>query len=333
MFTSATVRLTAAYLAIIMAISIFFSALLYQVSVGELREGLRRQVSAIQQLPRFQAFIQPGELRALEAEQLARGTQRIVNNLFVTNLVILVLAGAGSFILARRTLRPIEEAMETQSRFTADASHELRTPLTAMRTEIEVALRSQKTSKADLEKLLSSNLEEVGRLQGLADRLLQLARQETKANLEFNHLSLAEIADYAISNVSAQATKKKISLSNEIGEHTVFGNYEYLTDLFTILLDNAVKYSRTSGNVELTAKGTRQVTVSIKDDGAGIRASDLPHVFDRFYRSDTSRSKQGVDGYGLGLAIAKQIVELHGGSISLQSQPQKGTVATITLPA
>ncbi|HSX02005.1 MAG TPA: HAMP domain-containing sensor histidine kinase [Candidatus Saccharimonadia bacterium] len=328
--TSPSLKLMLAYTLIIMVISLFFTVALYRVSANQLSTTVHREYI------RYRAFQYnaDGDLMPLGSAQdeidAALGQLRL--QLVYFNVVIL-LAGSGlSYWLAKRTLRPIEEALAAQTRFTADASHELRTPLTAMQTEIEVALRDAGLTHAQAVALLRSNLEEVGKLRALADGLLRLARQ-AETPLALRVVSLEEAASQAMNQVLAVAQAKGVAIDNEVGQLMVRGDLPSLKELLVILLDNAVKYSDQGTTVRLTAhRQGRLASLVVTDQGQGIRGSDLPHIFDRFYRSDSSRSKVKADGYGLGLSIAKKIVDLHQGTIEAKSVLEKGTVFTIRLP-
>lgn len=323
LFQSATLKLTTWYLGIIMLISIGFSLILFQVSNTE----LERQFS-----PRAgrELFINPAEFEILRQQRIEEGRSRLVYNLVVINLVTLGLGGAASYLLARRTLQPIAQAMEAQGRFTSDASHELRTPLAAMQAENEIALRNPKLSKGEMKALLESNLEEVNKLRALSDRLLQLSSEK---QLELTPVNIEEAAIDAMNRVIGAAQAKRIAIDNVVQPTQVNGNVESLSDALTILLENAIKYSPEDTTVRVVseAKG-RQVHISVADQGIGIKASDVEHIFDRFYRADISRtSLKGTHGYGLGLAIAKRIIESHGGSIAVKSEPGKGATFTVQL--
>lgn len=324
-FHSASLKLTAWYLSILMVISLVFSVIVYSVSSAELGRSFPPRGQISQRL-----FIDPEAFEALREERVREGKAHLVGNLFVINLGMLILGGGASYFLSRRTLSPIQEAMDAQGRFISDASHELRTPLTAMQTEIEVALRGKNIDKATLRKQLESNLEEVHALRGLTDRLLQLSNGHDMA---MSAITLDEPAINALNRVLVLAQGKEIAVENNIPPLTVHANSESLSDVITILLDNAVKYSPRKTTVRLhAAEQGRHALVTIIDEGIGIKASDLPHIFDRFYRADLSRSKNHVEGHGLGLAIAKRIVDAHEGTITADSVPGKGTTFTIKLP-
>jgi signal transduction histidine kinase len=254
-------------------------------------------------------------------------------NLIYFNLLILFLSSVLSYFLAKRTLRPIEEMVDAQNRFIADASHELKTPLTAMRAEIEVNLRDQKLSLPASKKLLSSNLDEIQKLEALSNALLNLAKYQEDPQLEFEQLSLTEIMAEAYEKVEKLARQKSIEFKNNFEPIEIKGDKQGLLQLLTTLLDNAIKYSPKDSTIAINIKKHDKLAeITIADHGIGIKASELPYIFNRFYRADTSRNKEKVDGYGLGLAIAKRVVELHHGSITASSKPDKGTKFIIKLP-
>lgn len=334
MFRSALLKLTGVYLFILMAVSIAFSFNLYRVSTGEVSNRLRRQTDF---LVRDQSFsynvpgISPFEserLNELEASQ-----RHVASELVYANLFILIVGGIGSYLLARITLRPIEEAHAAQARFTADASHELRTPIAAMRTENEVALRDPKLSLKEARELLSSNLEELARLSDLSEGLLQLARGDIDDAVR-EPVAITSIIEGATNQVATQAKQRRITIQTEkLPNATVLGDKRQLKQAVVILLDNAIKYSPDKTTIVVGAtKKDNQLRMYVADHGQGINADDLSHVFERFYRADTARSQANVSGHGLGLAIAKQVVEQHNGTITATSQPGKGSTFSICLP-
>ena len=332
---SPAVKLTIAYVAILMLISLFFSTVLYNLAANQLANSLRRQYVQLQRPNGSTVIIPSGPPPAQVQEELERGKQNLFLQLVYFNAIISALSGAISYLLAKQSVRPIEEALEAQTRFTADASHELRTPLSAMQTEIEVAMRDKKLSLAEAKAQLASNLEEVAKLRKLVDGLLQLAR--TGANgevLNKEDVVLSSITTEAIKRVKIAAAQKKITIKNVRKRTSVSAEKESLTELLVILLDNAIKYSKANTVVAISAKrGARTVQISVTDQGIGIAKKDLDHIFERFYRTDSSRSKQSNNGYGLGLSIAAKIARLHGGSIAVKSRVKKGSTFTITLPS
>jgi two-component system sensor histidine kinase CiaH len=327
MMRSATARLAGSYLAIIMAMSIGFSLILYHLSSVELNRGLRRPPSFVVQLPS-----QPFSYEQFRQDRLTESNEHLRGNLIVFNIATLALGGILSYVLARRSLEPIEAAMEAQSRFTADASHELRTPLTAMQTEIEVNLRNPKLTRDQAIDLLKSNLEEVGKLRALSDGLLRLA-QSGDQPLMIDSVSAKTLGTEAMQRVASLAEVKQITINNSIPELTLSADRETLIEILVILLDNAIKYSDPKKTVTLSAvQQNHQTLLRVTDEGYGITEQDQEHIFERFYRTDESRSKKKSEGYGLGLAIAQQIAELHQGSVSVKSEIAKGSTFTLTIP-
>jgi signal transduction histidine kinase len=270
----------------------------------------------------------------LDPTVVSESEDRIKFILIYVNVIIFGVAGIGGYVLAGITLRPIQVMIDEQKRFVADASHELRTPLTSLKSEIEVYLRGKKRTIEESDALLQSNLEEVNKLQYLSDNLIQLAQYPKAApDVAFTQVSLEDILSSAKSKLDKAAKQKAIKVTLPAKKYTLFGDKEQLVQLITILLDNAIKYSPKKSTVTITAdRVDRHVRIHVKDTGMGIEKEAIPHIFDRFYRADSSRTKQTTSGYGLGLAIAKNIVATHKGTISVLSEQGKGTTFTIVLP-
>lgn len=322
MFKEARIKLTVWYLAIIMAISLSFSAVIF---IGVNRELTRlnilfrvRQdrVDQISTFLRTNGLPVPPENSAQDLESVEAARARIIAILGIINLSILILAGAGGYFLAGQTLEPIKKNLDEQKVFISNASHELRTPLTSLTSEIEVALRGQGLSLSDAKKLLKSNLEDVKKMSKLSNYLLELNRFESERELPKSDVDLKDVAIKAIGRKNIKTDLKK---------SIVKGNEDALIELTGILIDNAVKYGR---GKEIEVRTKTGGILEVEDHGVGIATEDLPHIFDRFYRSDKSR---GTDGYGLGLAIAKSIVDAHGGTIKVDSKPQKGSKFTVVI--
>lgn len=330
-FHKTSLKLASLYLVIIMAISLFFSATIYQVSVTELERGIRRP------LPAFEGIGLSGRLREqlleerVESYEQARDT--IIARLMFVNAVILVLGGCLSYYLALRTLKPIEDAHEAQRTFAASASHELRTPITAMRSENEVALMDPNLSLKDAKRQLQSNVEELEKLTALSESLLRLARAEGALGSR-EEIVLQDIVTAVVDRLASAATKRKITVvSGSTHGVKVFGNKTALTEIVAILLDNAVKYSTVDSTVKLSFDNqVDAVAVHVIDKGPGIPADQISHIFDRFYRADSSRTKQSVEGYGLGLAIAAELAKSNECTLSVQSTVGRGSTFTLVIP-
>lgn len=322
-----TFRLAASYLAVIMVMSLSFSTIIYSTSANEIGR----------QLPPNSLYDQIGGndqdvFDEFFKQRISHGRHELFTKLVLINTLVLLGGAAVSYILARRSLEPIEAAMEAQSRFASDASHELRTPLAAIQAENEVALRNPNLTLARSKQILASNLEEVTRLQALSGGLLRLAREDGR-DIELEPVILADVANEAITHYHKPATHKHITITRKVGGTTVYTDRHGLVQVVDILLDNAIKYSpaKTTVTVSGGSRG-KEGYLTIGDEGPGINAADLPHIFDRFYRADISRTSRQVSGHGLGLALAQKIVEQSGGTIGVKSKPGKGAKFTVSFP-
>ncbi len=320
MFESAITRLTMWYVAIIMAISLLFSAWVYNAAVNELRGGLQHGAVRI--------TIGKVDLTSIIDDELLASRQRLVVNLVLFNTAVLVVGAGASYLLARRTLRPIEESVEAQNRFTADASHELRTPLAAMKAEIEVALRDKNLKTQEARELLASNLEEIDRLSGLAEGLLTLARSDASPEMEV--VDLSEVTAKVVKRLQPLAHVKDVHIALKTAPVKVRADYAHTDKIIGIIVDNAIKYSGRGQRVTVAvSRHDGYGLVAIDDKGRGIKEADLPHIFDRFYRADSARSS---NGYGLGLAIAKKLAGDMRGFITATSEVGKGSSFELRLP-
>lgn len=282
-----------------MVISIFFSFIIYRGATFELNriENMQRA-----RRPNAQFIIDP--------EIIIESKARIFFSLVTLNSVILFVSGLSGFFLAGKTLDPIAKMMEEQKNFVSNASHELRTPLAALKSQIEVALRTKSISTKEAKEILKSNLEDVNNMVSLSNYLLKLNKFQLENNkLEFKKIELSKIINKVV---------KDKSIKLELDKSIVKVNEDSIYELISILIDNALKYGEKK-EVVVTLKNK---VLKIKDNGIGISESDLPHIFDRFYRGDKARSH---DGYGLGLSIAKQIADLNGAKIRVESKLDKGS--------
>lgn len=326
-FDYVCLKLTIFYLLIVMTISLIFSFVLYNISFSELDRGLVRQTRILKELPTREFLPKPLQnLDEFRFKQLQESNSRLKLNLIYFNLFIFIISGFTSYFLAKKTLEPIKEMVNAQNCFTADASHELRTPLTAMRSEIEVGLRDRNFNLVSAKKLLTSNLEEIEKLESLSNSLLKLTGYQEKEILNFHIVSLEDIVVEAYQKVSKLAENKSIVFETILKDIKIKGDKQSLVELFLIILENAIKYSPEGSKIfiNIENEGDKSV-VKIKDQGIGIKSSDIPFIFNRFYRSDSSRAKDKVAGYGLGLSIAKRIADLHNGEIFIESILHRGS--------
>jgi signal transduction histidine kinase len=339
MFEKARLKLTIWYLLIIMIISIFFSIAIYSDINTEFKKIEKKQELFQKRLNR--GFLSPpptmNETIKVNSEAIQEARIRVLTTLSLINLLILFIAGAAGHFLAGRTLKPIKEMLNEQNRFITDASHELRTPLTSLRTGIEVNLRNKKMKIEDYKNLLQSNLEEVISLQTLSDNLLKLSLKSRIINQQdLKTASLKKMIGDAVKKVVLQAKNKQIKIYTQATDVQIKVMPDRITEAITIFLDNAIKYSPPKSQIDITSySNPKNTKISIADRGIGIGEDDLPFIFDRFFRADRSRAKDKseIQGYGLGLSIARRIINSHQGSIEVKSRLNKGTTIIITLPS
>lgn len=230
-------------------------------------------------------------------------------------------------------IKRLEEAFDRLSRFSADLAHELRTPLNNLMGELEVCLSRQRES-ADYRRTLISNLEECRRLTRLIENLLFIARaSEAKRPPGRTEFDARDVCEGVLENHAIGAAERDVLLECE-GAARVYAEPILFRQAVSNLLANAIRHSAPGGTVRVTLGGPQggATQVAVVDEGEGMAEEDLAHVFDRFYQADPSRSPRG-QGTGLGLSIVRSIMDLHGGSVRLESQPGAGTSAILVFPA
>lgn len=228
----------------------------------------------------------------------------------------------------------LNDAIHQMRRFSADASHELQTPLTILKGEMEVALRSARSSE-EYRRVLRSGLEEIDRINHLVTGLLLLARADAGVlRLDRQPVDLADLLREIREQMKTVADVRAVSLDLETGEPvTVQGDREHLRRLVLNLVDNAIKYTPGGGRVVLSHRlEAGEAVLKVSDTGIGISGEEQMHIFSRFHRATETRSRD-ERGVGLGLSIARSIVEAHGGRIQVESTPDQGSTFTVWLPA
>ena len=232
------------------------------------------------------------------------------------------------------TLGRLEHAIGDMRQFGAALAHELRTPLAVLRADIETAL-SEAQSGADLERRLAGQLEAIDQLKRLIDQLLTLARAEAgEIRLERAAVDLGALARTICDQLDLVAQAKHVTLQCEAAVPVpVQGDRSWLERLLLNLLDNAIKFTPDGGRVGVrVVRDGSTGRVDVSDTGVGMSAEELPHIFERFYRADPSRTSS-TEGVGLGLSLAKWIIDRHGGTIDVTSAPGKGSTFTLRLPS
>jgi signal transduction histidine kinase len=256
-------------------------------------------------------------------------------------LAAIVLVAVGGWLLARQSTAPVEEAVSHMRRFMADAAHELRTPLTVVRARAEVALQRARGADEYTQALHGIEREST-RLGRIVEDLLLLARADAgERPIERRRVFLDDVTLDAAEAARVIAERKRVRLEvADFEEAAVSGDADLLRQLVMILLDNAIKFTAPNGvvRVQVLWRGST-VVLTVADEGVGIPADQLPHVFERFYRGDPSRTRgSGAPGdvsagAGLGLSIAHIIAAEHAATIAIESEPGQGTRVAVQFPA
>jgi two-component system, OmpR family, sensor kinase len=227
----------------------------------------------------------------------------------------------------------LEAAHASQHRFVADASHELRTPLAALRAEIEIALRRER-APTEYQRTLDSNRHELERLSSLVENLLALAALDaSKSRRETSPVDFAIVCRDVTEQLSPLAAAQNVRLQLELAEGAIIpGDVFALERAVRNLIENAIRHTPAGEQIFIrVARNSSEVTVQVIDAGIGIAPEHLPHLFERFYRVDSARTR-AHGGAGLGLSIVKAIVETHGGTVSVESKLGAGSTFTLRLP-
>lgn len=252
---------------------------------------------------------------------------------FIASAVIaILLVGIGGAALARQSIKPIEAAITQMRRFMGDAAHELKTPIAVLRARTDVALQRERAPE-EYHEILRNVSGESERLGNLVENMLLLARADAgQWPVQKVKVFLDDVLMDAASAARALGTAKNVQIElATLEEAAVTGDPTLLRQLFMILLDNAINFTPHGGQVTaLAEKNGKACHVVIKDTGVGIPTSALPHVFERFFRADPARVRGGA---GLGLSIARWIVDAHRGRITVDSAEGKGTTVRVSFPA
>lgn len=272
----------------------------------------------------------------IQAVTTVRAYSVILQYLLAVSLGIggvgILLAAVIGFLMADWGLHPVRSAINDQQAFAQNAAHELRAPLTVVRTAAELALRS--ADPAEMSEALTAIVRQTEHLDAVVGDLRLLAQGDAgRLTLDTAPLDLASLVREVHAELQPAARDRNVQLTLDAsGSVVVDGDRHRLSQLILILIDNALQHAGSGIAVEMSLAAHRgKAILTVRDSGAGIEANHLPHVFDRFYRADSARSRAG--GAGLGLAIAREIAEAHGGRISVESQPGAGSAFRVTLPS
>ena len=294
-------------LSVIWVVAVLFSGIVVWFTLGQTLKPLGAITETVEQINRADDLSRRIPYQGPENDEIG-------------NLV-------GSF---NQTLERLEALFTSQQRLLADVSHELRTPLTVIKGNVDLMRRMKSLD----EESLTSIDQEAGRLTRLVGGLLLLAQAESgKLALNMKRVELDLLVTEVFQEMTILAGNKVHIRLNEIDQAYVNGDRDRLKQVFINLVANAVQYTPQGGDVFLSLeKIGEQARIICRDTGPGIPTEDLPHIFERFYRAEKSRTRRETTGFGLGLSIANWIVERHGGRIEVNSQEGRGTTFAIWLP-
>lgn len=246
-------------------------------------------------------------------------------------VLAILLAAVGGYIFSGWAIVPLREAYEKQRQFAADASHELRTPLSVVMASADLLDNDPSITSPLLKQVIGDVRDEVKKMSKLVGDLLIMARRDNDAlSLKTARFDLEEAVEHSLRTMKPLADKKGIILERDGGSFFVRADEQKLEQLLIILLDNAIKYTPEGGRimVSLLKPEKGHFGFAVTDNGIGIAPGDIERIFDRFYRVDKARSRE-MGGNGLGLAIARELAVMHGGSIVADSEPGKGSTFTV----
>ncbi|MEY8699962.1 HAMP domain-containing sensor histidine kinase [Streptococcus ferus] len=264
--------------------------------------------------------------------QLEDANDRYVKIIVSVMAVFWLLSVGASVYLAKWSRKPILESYEKQKAFVENASHELRTPLAVLQNRLESLFRQPDTTILDNSENIASSLDEVRNMRILTTNLLNLARRDDGIKPEIVEIKPQFFKEiFQNYQMIAEENQKNFYYENQLTK-PIRMDKTLLKQLMTILFDNAIKYSDSNGDISMTVEASdKQLLVKVADNGQGISDTDKSKIFDRFYRVDKARTRQ-KGGFGLGLSLAKQIVDSLKGSISVKDNQPKGSIFEVRLP-
>lgn len=268
----------------------------------------------------------------INTDQLEASNTRSVKIIVSVMVGFWVISLFASLYLAHWTRKPILENYERQKNFVENASHELRTPLAVLQNRLEGLFRKPDQTILQESESIAASLDEVRNMKLLTANLLNLARREDGLKPEVVTIPPRFFDDVFVNYSLIAEENGKTFTGDNLLTQSVRSDKTLLKQLLTILFDNAIKYTGDDGQIKLTiSQYDKHVMMTVADNGLGISDSDKTKIFDRFYRVDKARTRQ-KGGFGLGLALAKQIVTILGGSMSVKDNTPKGSIFEVRLP-
>ncbi len=330
-FKTSIIKLTLLYVGILVGILFVSSSVLYSAFSKRLEHRYRGFSPAEAEI-----VLEPGQPPRITYPTPDDVRADLIYSLILVNGFLLFIASALSYRLAAETLKPLKDAYEREKRFLGDASHELRTPLAILQADLENELLNVHGSKIAHARA-SSNLEEVKRMGSLISGLLTLSRLSEdgiKSKSIYVDINIPDFIQDICKRLSAIAEQQHVALTFEKPENPmhIFSNEKLISEAVTNVIKNAILYNKMNGTVTVSlVEKDNAAEITVADTGIGMSKKDLDKVFDRFYRVDKSRSRQ-TGGSGLGLAIVRSSIEQAGGTISLESELDKGTTVKLRIP-
>ncbi len=285
----------------------------------------------------YDSFLRDGKNSHEEVEHDEFSLYEVRENLplviATVDLFVLAVVSFLAYFFARQTLLPIKEMHENQQRFMSDVAHELRTPLAVLSSGAEATLRKTREVK-EYEDFIGDVRDEVGRLTRLTNQLLEMLRLGQVENLRFEKINLSDLVLSVVGNFVPYAEDKQVAVKAFVIKDLFIETVaDGLIEVLQNLLKNATDYNKKNGSVEVRVEEMEKTfLIKISDTGIGIPPDKIETVFGRFVKVDEARTQNNVSGTGLGLAIVENLVNQLGGTISIESELNKGTEVTVTLP-
>lgn len=320
MFKSTVKNLTLSYIFIISIISISISILVYLAVIKNTEEVLRNEEMKI--IRRFGYLDEKNSKKLHFAENSINDfKQKTLIILIILNCSIITVVGFLSYLLAKKNIKPIEISMKKQKEFISNVSHELKTPITALKSSFEIELRSK---NPEYRSALISGIEEVDKINNLLNGFLRLSSFENKNyKLKKEEIQVKTLLDEIVKRNMDNIIEKRIEVTYNLKEKELLTDRFLITELLSIFINNGVKFNRIFGKISIsTYKEGETDIIKIKDSGEGMTKEVLEKIFDRFYKGDESRKREG---YGIGLAIAKEIMSIYQTKIDVITRKNEGT--------
>ncbi|MES2623015.1 MAG: HAMP domain-containing sensor histidine kinase [Patescibacteria group bacterium] len=317
-FFKVRAKLILVYTATVSVLIAGYSFILYDILLSDFADSLQDRVFALNPEVRNMIVKRTGDI--------------IQGRIMIIDIAILSVIVLLSFFLTNKTLGPIRENIQKQKRFVADASHEMRTPIAVIISGLEVVLRNKDLNVESARETLVETLAEMKEFSKLSTHLLDISRYDAGIQVDFNNVDITEVIESAVQKTKLLAADKKIELTSSFEEQRgiVMGNKIELYRLFYNIVHNAIKYTQADGKIIVHGeRKNKKYVATITDTGIGMDKETISKIFDPFFQGDKSRSSGGA---GLGLTLAKRIVENHKGSLQIQSKIGDGTKISISFP-